>query len=143
MLTYFKDPRYELALSSGVLYSYVTYVAYMYECSRLLTYHTLSLALSSVWFHTVRDDLSFWTDQIVLNTWVFTFLYEAYLRHWIAVGIVIVCILYAILMFYVGQAKQTYAYHPSRFWSIFFHQSLHLFSAMFAVIIITMFPVPK
>ena len=143
MLTYFKDPRYELALSAGVLYSYATYIAHIYNCSNLLTYHTFSLALSSIWFHTMRDDISFWADQIVLNSWVLMFLYEAYLRHWIAVGLVVVCILYSVLIFYVGQMYNIYSYSPIRFWSIFYHMSVHLFSSIFAIIIITMFPVPK
>lgn len=143
MLTYFQDPSYELALSGGALYSLVGYTARLYECSNMLTFHTFSLAMSSIWFHCTKSIPAFWVDQIVLNTWVLTFLYEAYLRHWLAVGIVTICILYAFLMFYVGQSKHIYAYHPSRFWSIFFHQSVHLFSAVLAVIIITMFPVPK
>lgn len=143
MLTYFRDPTYELALSSGVLYSYVTYLAYVYGCSQRIIYHTLSLALSSVWLHTTKTELSFWVDQVVLNTWVPMFVYEAYLRHWMAVAMSMLCILYAILMFYVGQAKRTFAYHPSRAVFIFFHMSVHLFSAMTAIYIVTMFPVPK
>ena len=143
MLTYFQEPTYELALSSGVLYSYVTYLSYVYGCSQLMIYHTLSLAVSSLWFHLTKSVPSFWADQIILNSWVLMFVYEAYLRHWMAVGLTIIGILYAFLVFYVGQAKRIYAYHPSRFWSIFFHMSVHIQSAMFAIIIVTFFPVPE
>lgn len=143
MLTYFRDPTYELALSSGVLYSYVTYLAYIYGCSQLMIYHTLSLAISSVWFHSTKTETLFWVDQLVLNTWVPMFVYEAYLRHWMAVAMSVLCILYSILIFYVGQAKRTFAYHPSRAVFIFFHMSVHVFSAMVAIFIVTFFPVPK
>jgi hypothetical protein len=143
MLEYFPYPTYELALSGGFMYAYVAYTAYLYQCSRMMIYHTLALGASSLWFHLTKSVPSFWVDQIVLNSWVLMFLYEAWLRHWIAVGIVIISILYAFLMFYVGQAKRMYAYHPSRFWSIFFHISVHMQSAMLAIIIVTMFRVPK
>jgi hypothetical protein len=143
MLAYVRVPCYELALSGGALYSYVAYMANLYQCSRIMVYHTLSLGLSSIWFHLTKSAPSFWVDQVVLNSWVLMFVYEAYIRHWMAVGIVFLSILYACLMFYVGQAKRIYAYHPSRFWSIFFHLSVHIQSAMLAIIIITFFPVPK
>ena len=143
MLEYFREPTYELAMSGGLLYSYVTYLAYMYGCSETIIYHTLSLALSSIWFHCTKSAPAFWVDQAVLNTWVLSFVYEAYLRHFLAVAMAMLCIFYAVLMFYVGQAKRTYAYHPSRFWSIFFHQTVHLYSACVAIFIVTMFPVPK
>jgi hypothetical protein len=108
-----------------------------------MIYHTLTLGASSLWFHLTKSAPSFWADQIILNSWVLMFVYEAYTRHWIAVGLAMIGIFYAFIMFYVGQAKRTYAYHPSRFWSIFFHGSVHLESAMIAIIIATMFPVPK
>jgi hypothetical protein len=143
MLTYFQDPVYELACSGGSLYAYVAYLAYMYGCSVYMIYPSALLSLTSLWFHCTKSISSFWADQFVLNSWVLIFLYEAYVRHWIAVGIVMIGITYAFLIFYIGQAKQTYAYHPSRFWSIFFHMTVHAQSAMLAIIIITLFPVPK
>jgi len=143
MLSYVQDPSYELALSGGTLFLYVAYIARLYQCSQMMIYHTLTLGATSLWFHTTKSAPSFWADQVILNAWVPMFLYESYLRHWIAVGIGCLCILYAVLIFYVGQAKRTYAYHPSRFWSIFFHMSVHMASSMSAIIIITFFPVPK
>lgn len=143
MLKYVRDPSYELALSGGTLFLYVAYTAYLYQCSRMIIYHTLTLAATSLWFHMTKSIPSFWADQGILNTWVLMFLYESYLRHWIAVGIATLSILYAILIFYVGQANKTYAYHPSRLWSIFFHLSVHIAASMSAIIIITFFPVPK
>lgn len=143
MLTYFSEPAYELAFSGGMSYAYVAYSAYAYGCSQIMIYHTLSLAATSLWFHVTNSTPSFWVDQIVSNSWVLMFVYEAYIRSWIAVGIVIINILYAFLMFYVGQAKHTYAYHPSRFWSILFHITVHVSSSILAIIIITLFPIPK
>jgi len=143
MLTYFQEPVYELALSGGTLYFYVTYIAYIYQSSVWMTYNSLCLALSSIWFHSTKSPASYWTDQIVLNSWVVGFVYEAYVRHWFAVCFVLLGILYAVLMFYAGQADRTYAYHPSRFWSVFFHMTVHISSALFAIIIITFFPPPK
>ena len=143
MLAYVRDPAYELALSGGVFYSYVSYLAYLYECSRMMLYHSLALALTSIWFHSTKSAPSFWADQLVLNTWVLMFVYEAYLRSWMAVGLSTLGILYAVLMFYVGQVNRTYAYHPARFWSIFFHLTVHMSSTLIAIIIVTMFPVPK
>lgn len=143
MLTYFPEPTYELALSGGVLYSYFAYVAYITNTPPRIVYHSLSLALTSVWFHTTKTAPAFWVDQIVLNSWVLSCMYDAYTRHWMPVAITWLCIFYATLIFYVGQAKRTYAYHPSRFWSIFFHITVHMFSTMVAIINVTMFSLPK
>jgi hypothetical protein len=143
MLTFVSEPAYELAMSGGTLFTYFAYVAYITDCPQRIVYHSLSLALSSIWFHSTKSAPAFWTDQVVLNTWVLSCLYDAYTRDWMAVGVSVVCIMYAILMFYVGQMKNTYAYHPSRFWSIFFHISVHMAATMCAIINVTMFSLPK
>jgi hypothetical protein len=143
MLTYFTEPAYELAMSGGTLFTYFAYVAYITDCPRRIVYHSLSLALSSVWFHTTKSAPAFWVDQVVLNSWVLSCMYDAYTRHWMPVAITWLCIFYATLIFYVGQANRTYAYHPSRFWSIFFHISVHMVATMGAIINITMFSLPK
>lgn len=143
MLEYIRDPTYELALSGGVMYSYVAYLGYVYECSQLMTYTSLLLALTSIWFHSTKSVPSFWVDQISLNTWVVVVTYEAYVRNWMLFAMALLCIAYAILIFYVGQLKNTYAYHPSRFWSIFFHHTVHLSSSIVAIFMVTMFPGPK
>lgn len=140
MLEYNPQPIYELALSGGTFYAYVAYVAYPMMPVYLLS---LLLSLTSVWFHGFRSPVSFWIDQLALHLWVCSVVYEAYIRNWIAFGLAMLCILYAFLMFYVGQLRNTYAYHPSRFWSIFFHTSVHMTSAMSAIFVLTFFPVPK
>jgi hypothetical protein len=143
MLTYFTEPAYELAMSGGTLFTYFAYVAYITDCPRRIVYHSLSLALSSIWFHCTKSAPAFWVDQVVLNTWVLSCMYDAYTRDWMAVAISILCSLYAVLMFYIGQSKHTYTYHPSRFWSIFFHISVHMVATMGAIINVTMFSLPK
>ena len=143
MLAYSKEPVYELAFSGGVSYAYVTYIAYAYECSMTVMYLSLMLSVSSIWFHTTKAGASYWVDQIVLNLWILVFIYESYLRSWIAVVVASLAMLYGILMFYIGQRDNTYTYHPSRVLSIFFHITVHALSAMLAIIIITLFPIPK
>lgn len=143
MLAYSKEPAYELALSGGASYAYVTYISYAYECSMSMMYLSLMLSLSSVWFHSTKATASYWVDQIVLNIWILVFVYESYLRSWFAVALASIGMLYGILMFYVGQRNNTYTYHPSRFLSIFFHVTVHTLSAMLAIIIITLFPMAK
>lgn len=143
MLSYIPEPTYELALSGGTMYAYVWYLAYYYGCSQRMIHLSWLLSVSSVWFHSTKSVPSFLMDQIVLNSWTLVIVYESYLRSWIAFGLAILCVLYAVLMFYVGQMKNTFAYHPSRFISIFFHITVHMLSAMGAIITITMFSIPK
>ncbi len=143
MLTYFSEPAYELAFSGGTLFTYFAYVAYITDSPRRIVYHSLSLALSSIWFHSTKSAPSFWVDQVVLNTWVLSCMYDAYTRHWMPVAITWLCILYGVLMFYVGQVKRTFAYHPSRFISTFFHITVHIVATIGAIINVTMFSLPK
>jgi hypothetical protein len=126
---YRKEPNNWLALTGGLSYLFSAYVASKFGSSSAVI-SSLGLALTSIWFHTTRDDTSFWTDQAFIGAFGIMSIKEAWERGPIELGMVINGILNAALFFYVGQMGNCYTYSPEVEIATAYHASIHMGSAV-------------
>ncbi len=131
MLTFYTEPNYVLAMSGGVLYSYLAY--WIYESMVSIAFLSSMLALTSIWFHSAKTMASFWMDQVMIYVWTIRILYASYERGWIPFVLGLGCLGYGVVLFYWGQRTMRYAYDPRRHVSTAFHVSVHLLSTCVAI----------
>lgn len=126
---YQKEPNYWLALSGGLSYLFSAYVASKFGSSSAVM-SSLGLALTSIWFHTTRDDVSFWTDQALVGAFGIMSIKEAWERGPIELGMVINGMLNAVLFFHIGQMGNCYTYSPDVATATAYHATIHMGSAV-------------
>jgi hypothetical protein len=125
---YQKEPNYWLALTGGLSYLFTAYVASKFG-SRSSVITSLGLALTSIWFHSTRDDISFWTDQAFIGAFVMTAIKESWDRGPIEFGMTLNGMLNTILVFHVGQMGNCYTFSPDVTTATAYHASIHVGSA--------------
>jgi len=118
-----------LALTGGLSYLFNAYVAYRFG-SPFSAVASLGLAMTSVWFHIARDDTSFWMDQMFVHAYGTIALKESWERGPIEVGLVVLGLLFATLIYYAGQIGNCYTFSPELEIATAYHASLHMGSAI-------------
>jgi hypothetical protein len=126
---YQKKPNNWLALTGGLSYLFSAYVASKFGSTSAVM-SSLGLALTSVWFHLMRDDTSFWADQVFIYAYGVIAAKEAWERGPIEFGMTLIGVLNAGLLYYVGQLGNCYTFHPEFEVATAYHASLHMGSAV-------------
>lgn len=123
---FFPEPNYILAATGGLGFAFVSYWLHMLEAWYFTIMLFSFLSLSSIWFHIWRTEFAYRIDNSLAIFCVALSLYESYTRGLLALGMSLLTILYGALVFYVGHGQKSYAFHPNRTISTFFHASLHI-----------------
>ena len=133
---YYPEPNYVLASTASVSFLMIaSFVHYM------MSWHihvplSLGLVLSSVWFHTQKSYMSYLIDQLAIQAWALSVMYEAFLRGPISMGIVYIAVSYDILVFYIGWLGNCYAFDEDRTISTFFHATTHFSGILGSIILL-------
>ncbi len=126
---YRRESNYWLALTGGLSYLFNAYVAYQFG-STSTAIASIGLALTSIWFHIARDETSFWLDQMFVHAYGTIALKEGWERGPIEVGLVVLGLLFATLIYYAGQIGNCYTFSPELEVATAYHASLHMGSAV-------------
>ena len=126
---YRQESNYWLALTGGLSYLFNAYVAYKFG-SPWSAAASLGLAMTSIWFHIARDDTSFWMDQMFVHAYGTIALKESWERGFIELGLVILGLLFATLIYYAGKIGNCYTFHPELEVATAYHATLHMGSAI-------------
>lgn len=126
---YRPEANYWLAATGGLSYLFNAYVAHKFG-SPSAALSSLGLALTSVWFHIMRDDTSFWVDQMFVHAYGTIALKESWERGPIELGMVVIGMLNAALLYYVGSIGECYTFSPEIEVATAYHASIHMGSAI-------------
>jgi hypothetical protein len=139
---FFPESNYILAATGGIGFAAVSYWLHMLEAWYVTIMMFSVLSLTSVWFHIWRSEIAYRLDNSTALFGVLLSLYECYTRGPMALGIGILTVLYATLVFYIGHIGKCYAFDQNRMISTFFHASMHIVMGGGMIFIAFFFP-PK
>lgn len=122
------EPNYILASTASIAFLMTAATAHW-----LIAWHhqiplSLALVFSSIWFHTQKSYTSYIADQIMILLWAGGAVYEAYMRGPMPASILLLCLLYDVLIFYVGFIGKCFAFDSDKKVSTFFHSTVHFVS---------------
>ena len=125
---FYPQPNYILASTASIAFLMSAATAHW-----LIAWHhqvplSFALVLSSIWFHTQRTYTAYIADQLMILLWLLGAVYEAYMRGPIPVSVLILCVCYDVLIFYVGYIGKCFAFDNDTHTSTFFHSTVHFVS---------------
>lgn len=98
-----------------------------------------ALAATSVWFHTTRNKIAFWADQVALFTFAGVGMWEAYRRGPISFAIGLLGGTYCVVVYYGGRRCNRWAFSPHAIEEFICHASMHVVAAIGTALIILLF----
>lgn len=138
---FFPESNYILAATGGLGFAAVSYWLHVVEAWYLTIMMFSVLSLTSIWFHVWRTEIAYRLDNSVALFGVLVCLYECYMRGVIVLGIGVVSVLYAGLVFYIGYLGTCYAFDRNRLVATFFHASIHILLGVGMMAVAFAFPV--